>query len=251
MLSEIISTAREYEQRLPRLSYPQEFVPPLASYLDCALHSPDSTPAMVQKLCEEAVAHQYASVFVNPIYVTHARHYIGSSGVHVGTVAGFPLGGFPTQAKLAETKIYLDMGADEIDMVIPVGMLKSGEYQYVLDEIQQMGEVVHEKGGLLKVILEMVLLTRFEKIIGCLISKYAGADFVKTSTGFSTGGATVEDVELMRRVVGPSNVMGVKAAGGIHTLDDVMRMINAGANRLGTRLAKDVLKEYQQSQSSG
>lgn len=249
MLSEIVSKVREYEKSLPALPKSEPFHPPLSSYLDCALHSPESTPAMVEELCSKAREQHYASVFVNPIYVTHARQYLDGSGVHVGTVAGFPLGGFPTRAKVAEAKIYLEMGADEIDMVISVGMLKTGEYQYVLEEIQQMAEVIHGKGGLLKVILEMVLLNRFEKIIGCLLARSAGADFVKTSTGFSSGGATVEDVELMRRVVGPPDVMGVKAAGGIHTLDDVMKMINAGANRLGTRLAAEILEEYQQSQS--
>lgn len=245
-LSEIISTARQFEVALPPLPPFTPLDRPLASYLDCAIHDPDSTPAMIEKLCLEAKQNQIATVFVNPIYVPLTKRLLDGSGVHVGTIAGFPLGGFPTRIKLEEAKFYLSEGADEIDMVLNVGMLKVGEYQFILDEIEQMAEVVHDRGGLLKVILEMVLLTKFEKIMGCLLSKAGSADFVKTSTGFSKGGATVEDIDLMRRVVGPSDVMGVKGAGGIRSLETALKMIHAGADRLGTRLATQILQEYQQ-----
>lgn len=241
---EITQTAQQYETALPPLPLIKPLERPLASYLDCAIHDPDSTPAMVEKLCEEAKQNQIATVFVNPIYVSLTKRLLEGSGVHVGTIAGFPLGGFPTRIKLEEAKLYLSEGADEIDMVLNVGMLKAGEYQFILDEIRQMADAVHQRGGLLKVILEMVLLTRFEKIVACLLSKAANADFVKTSTGFSKGGATVEDIDLMRRVVGPPDEMGVKGAGGIRSLDTALQMINAGADRLGTRLATQILQEY-------
>lgn len=250
ILSEIVTIAEVYEKRLPPLSHTPSFKPPLAAYLDCALHSPDATPEMVQGLCREASENKYASVFINPIYVTLAKKSLEGTGVHVGTVAGFPLGGFPTDTKVYEARNYVNAGADEIDMVMSVGLLKAGDYQYVLDDIRSVVDVVHPKGGLVKVILETVLLNQQEKITACLISKAAGADFVKTSTGFSKGGATAEDIDLMRRVVGPEEAMGVKAAGGIHTLDDVMKMIQAGANRLGTRLGGDILIEYQSDRSS-
>jgi deoxyribose-phosphate aldolase len=128
-------------------------------------------------------------------------------------------------------------------------MLKGGEVEHVYEDIRQVAEVVHNRGKLLKVILETAVLTRYEKILACLVSKAAGADFVKTSTGFSKGGATVEDVDLMRRVVGPPKEMGVKAAGGIHRLDDAMRMLNAGANRLGARVAVEIIEEYRRSEA--
>mgnify|MGYP001128903538 CR=1 FL=1 len=244
-IEKIIKKADQYVMNLPPLPHIPPVKSNLASYLDCALHAPDAIPAMVQKLCAEAAENYYATVFINPIFVPLAKQSLEGTGVHVGTVAGFPLGGFPTDTKVHEARSYVNAGADEIDMVMSIGMLKAGEYQYVLDDIRQVVEVVHPEGSLIKVILETALLNRKEKIIVCLICKAAGADFVKTSTGFSTGGATEEDIDLMRRVVGPEDVMGVKAAGGIHTLDDVIRMIHAGANRLGTRLAADILKEYQ------
>ncbi len=238
----------QYIQKLPPLPPIHPLHKPLSAYIDCALHYPDATPRMVEDLCAEAIELQFATVFVNPIFVPLVKHLLVGSGVHVGTVAGFPLGGFPTETKAYEARSYIDAGADEIDMVMSVGMLKAGEYQCVMDDIRQVAEVVHDKGGIVKVILETVLFNQREKIIGCLICRAAGADFVKTSTGFSKGGATAGDIDLMRRVVGPTDEMGVKAAGGIHTLDDAMTMINAGADRLGTRLGAKILKEYRQSQ---
>jgi len=249
-IGEISEITDHLVRNLPPLPPIHPLHQPLSSYIDCALHYPDATPAMVENLCAEAVENHYATVFVNPIFVPLVKRLLGGSGVHVGTVAGFPLGGFPTETKAFEAGSYIDAGADEIDMVMSIGILKAGDYQYVMDDVQQVAEVVHSKGKLIKVILETVLLDQREKIIGCLICKAAGADFVKTSTGFSSGGATAEDIDLMRRVVGPTEEMGVKAAGGIHTLDDVTKMINAGADRLGTRLGAQILNEYHQAQQS-
>ena len=249
-LAKTLKTAQEYENTLPPLPPIHPLNKPLSKYLDCALHNPEATPAMVETLCAEAAENHYATVFINPIFVSLTKRSLEGSDVHVGTVAGFPLGGFPTEIKTQEAGSYIDAGADEIDMVISVGMLKAEEYPYVMDDIHQVVEVAHSKGGLVKVILETVLLNKREKIIGCLICKEAGADFVKTSTGFSKGGATAEDIDLIRRVVGPAEEMGVKAAGGIHTLKDVMVMINAGADRLGTRLGAKILEEFRQTQHS-
>ena len=249
-LSGILKTANHYLKVLPQAPPIHPLNKPLSKYLDCALHNPEATPAMVEALCAEAAANQYATVFINPIFVAQVKGLLLGSGVNVGTVTGFPLGGFPSEIKVQEAQFYMDAGADEIDMVISVGMLKAEAYQYVMDDIHQVVEVVHSKGGLVKVILETALLNRREKIIGCLICKAASADFVKTSTGFSKGGATAADIDLMRRVVGPAEEMGVKAAGGIHTLSDVMVMINAGADRLGTRLGAQILEEFRQTQHS-
>jgi len=243
-ISEIIETATKYHHDLPPLEQPIVFKPPLSKYLDCALHDPAATPDRVKKLCDDAIENHLATVFINPIFVPLVKERLSGSGVHVGTIAGFPLGGYPTEIKVKEASLYLEQGADEIDMVMSVGMLKAGAYQLVMDDVRQVVDTVHASGGLCKVILETCLLDKFEKIIACLICKEAGADFVKTSTGFSTGGATIEDIDLMRRVVGPEDQMGVKAAGGIHVLNDALSMIKAGANRLGTRLAVGILEEY-------
>jgi deoxyribose-phosphate aldolase len=242
-ISQLLEKAEQYSQALPALPCKPVLNAPLSSYLDCALHDPAATPDRVRKLCDDAIEYHYATVFVNPIYTSLVKECLEGSGVHTGTIAGFPLGGFPTEIKITEAKAYLDAGADEIDMVMDVGMLKAGEYDFTFEEIHQMAETVHAQGGLMKVILETCLLEKDEKIISCLICKEAGADFVKTSTGFSTHGATVEDIDLMRRVVGPQSEMGVKAAGGIHSLAETMAFINAGANRLGTRMAKEILDE--------
>jgi deoxyribose-phosphate aldolase len=246
-ISQLLEKAEKYSQSLPAQPCKPVLKAELSAYLDCALHDPAATPNRVHQLCEDAMAYHYATVFVNPIFTAQVKKTLTGSGVHTGTIAGFPLGAFPTQIKVTEAKTYLDAGADEIDMVMNVGMLKAGEYDFVFEEIHQMAETVHAQGGLMKVILETCLLERDEKIISCLICKEAGADFVKTSTGFSKSGATVEDIDLMRRVVGPASKMGVKAAGGIHTLAETLALIEAGANRLGTRMAKEILEEAKQA----
>ena len=242
-ISQLLEKAEQYSQSLPALPCKPILKAELSAYLDCALHDPAATPDQIRQLCEDAVEYQYATVFVNPIFTAQVKKALAGSGVHTGTIAGFPLGAYPTQIKVTEAKAYLEAGADEIDMVMNVGMLKAGEYDFIFEEVHQMAETVHAQGGLMKVILETCLLERDEKIISCLICKEAGADFVKTSTGFSKSGATVEDIDLMRRVVGPESEMGVKAAGGIHTLAETRAFINAGANRLGTRMAKEILDE--------
>jgi len=248
-LKHLLDTAKAYEEQLPPNPAMGTRQQPLASSLDIALHNTEATPAMIEALCADAVKFKFATVFTNPVFLPLVKGALEGSDVNVGSIAGFPLGAFPTHIKVEEARSYIEAGADEIDMVMAVGMLKGGEVEHVYQDIRQVAEIVHERGKLLKVILETAVLTRYEKILACLISKAAGADFVKTSTGFSKGGATIEDVDLMRRVVGPPEEMGVKAAGGIHSLDDAMRMINAGANRLGARVAVEIIEEYRQSKA--
>lgn len=190
----------------------------------------DATKEAVEKVCREAVEYGFMSVCVNSFYTSFVREQLKGSGVKVCTVVGFPLGQMSTRAKAAETEIAVEDGADEIDMVINVGALKDRDYETVREDIQQVKKAC--KGALLKVIIETCLLTQDEKRKACELSKEAGADFVKTSTGFSTGGATPEDVSLMRSVVGDS--MGVKASGGIRDRQTAEKMREAGASRLGT-----------------
>jgi deoxyribose-phosphate aldolase len=245
-LIDLIKTAECYQKSLPPKPLVSDLDKPFASYLDYALHKPDATPMMIEQMCAEAVKYRFATVFTNPLFIPLVKRSLEGCDVNVGSIAGFPLGAFPTKIKMEEARSYIEMGADEIDMVMAVGMLKAGDFQFVLSDIRQVAEVVHGHGKLIKVILETALLTRYEKIMACLISKAAGADFVKTSTGFSKGGATVDDVDLMRRVVGPPEEMGVKAAGGIHSLEEALAMIKAGANRIGAGSAVRIIQEYQE-----
>jgi len=201
----------------------------LAAMIDHTLLKPDAKQQDVEKLCAEAAKYRFASVCVNPGWIKLCREKLSGSGVMVCTVVGFPLGATSTNAKLCETVQAVADGADEIDMVINIGALKSGNLQYVEDDIRQ---VVRAAGGkTVKVILETSLLTDDEKTTACRISKNAGADFVKTSTGFGGGGATAKDIALMRRTVGPD--MGVKASGGVRDLETARAMIAAGATRVG------------------
>lgn len=190
----------------------------------------DATKEAVKKVCREAAEYGFMSVCVNGFYTSFVREQLKGSGVKVCTVVGFPLGQMSTRAKAAETRIAVEDGADEIDMVINVGALKDGDYETVREDIRQVKEAC--KDALLKVIIETCLLTQDEKRKACELSKEAGADFVKTSTGFSAGGATQEDVSLMRGIVGDS--MGVKASGGIRDRQTAEKMLKAGASRLGT-----------------
>ena len=198
--------------------------------IDHTLLKQDATPEQIVKLCEEAKQFDFMSVCVNPAYVPLAAKCLEGSSVKVCTVIGFPLGMNLTRTKVEEAELAIKEGADEIDMVINVGMLKAGHDQYVEEEIRELKAVAGQK--VLKVIIETCLLTDEEKVRACLASKNAGADFVKTSTGFSTGGATVHDVALMRKTVGPE--MGVKASGGVRTHEDLLAMVEAGATRIGT-----------------
>lgn len=202
----------------------------VSGYVDHTLLKPNATQEEVAKLCEEAKAYCFASVCVNPSYVALCARLLAGSGVKVCTVIGFPLGSTTPTVKAIEARDAIANGADEIDMVINVGALKSGNDAYVKDDIRAVREAT--RGKVLKVILETSLLSKEEKVRACRISSEVGADFVKTSTGFSTGGATVEDIRLMRETVGPR--MGVKASGGIRDADTAKAMISAGATRLGT-----------------
>jgi deoxyribose-phosphate aldolase len=203
----------------------------LARMIDHTLLKPEATPDEVRVLCEQAREYGFATVCVNPLYVPLVAQELEGSEVGICSVVGFPLGATPTATKLAETEGALQQGATEIDMVIPIGLLKTGEADYVQREIAALADLCHDYDAHLKVIIEAVLLTDEEKVTACELSRKAGADFVKTSTGFAKGGATVEDVALMRRTVGPD--VGVKAAGGIRNYESALEMIEAGANRIG------------------
>lgn len=202
----------------------------IASYIDHTLLKPESTESQVVQLCKEAAEFKFASVCVNPTWVETAAAELADSGVKVCTVIGFPLGASTPETKAFETTDAISKGAGEIDMVLNVGALKSGNTAHVKKDIEAVVNAAKGK-AIVKVILETCLLTDEEKATASRISKEAGADFVKTSTGFSTGGATVEDVKLMRQTVGPD--LGVKASGGVRSLEDVQAMIDAGATRIG------------------
>ncbi len=201
-----------------------------AKLIDHTLLKPNATKEQIHHLCEEAMEHGFCSVCVNPAFVPYCAEVLKDSDVKVCTVIGFPLGANETEIKVAETRLAIAHGADEVDMVINVSALKDGEDEKVENEIRALREA--SEGKILKVIIETCLLTDEEKVRACILAKNAGADFVKTSTGFSTGGATVEDVALMRKTVGPE--MGVKASGGVRSHDDLVAMVKAGANRIGT-----------------
>lgn len=203
----------------------------LARYIDHTLLKPEATPDAVVQVCREAVTYHFAAVCVNPVFVPLVAKELAGSDVAVCSVVGFPLGATSTASKVCETELAVAKGATEIDMVIPVGLLKAGKITEVREDIAAVAAACHGQGAILKVILEAVLLTNDEKVTACKLCQEAGADFVKTSTGFSTGGATAADVALMRKTVGPD--MGVKAAGGIHNYEEAMAMIEAGATRIG------------------
>ena len=198
----------------------------------------DAQEADIIKLCDEAKEHHFASVCVNPNYVSLCKERLAGSDVKVCTVIGFPLGQTTTTAKIDETKDAIFEGADEIDMVINVSWIKDKRYDKVLYEIQRLKRYCHDR--ILKVILETCLLSDEEIVKACEIAKKAGADFVKTSTGFSKGGATVHAVELMRKTVGSD--MGVKASGGIKTKEDMVKMVEAGASRIATSSGVELVK---------
>ena len=205
--------------------------PSIAALIDHTILKPEATRDDVVKICREARQYGFASVCVNPYWVPLVRAELAGSAVKVCTVVGFPLGATSTEAKVAETAVAVRVGATEIDMVINIGALRSGDRDAVRQDIRQVVRTAHEAGAIVKVILETALLDDAQKAAACTLAKQAGADFVKTSTGFSTSGATAHDVALMRGVVGPE--MGIKAAGGIRTLSDLRAMTAAGATRIG------------------
>jgi deoxyribose-phosphate aldolase len=212
----------------------------IAALIDHTLLKPEATSADIRKLCAEARQYGFASVCVNPYWVSLAAGELAGSGVKVCTVVGFPLGASATDVKSFETGLAMSEGAQEIDMVLNVGALRGGNNDAVRDDIAAVVETAHLGSAIVKVILETALLAKEQKIAACLLAKQAGADFVKTSTGFSTAGATVEDVALMRRTVGPE--MGVKASGGIRTLDDLQNMVAAGATRVGASASVKIIE---------
>jgi deoxyribose-phosphate aldolase len=212
----------------------------LAKYIDHTLLKPEATNDQIAQLCFEAKKYHFASVCVNPSNVPLCTELLKGSDVKVCTVIGFPLGATTTDAKVYEAQDALRKGATELDMVINIGALKAGDTETVANDIREVVATGHKAGALVKVILETALLTDEEKTIACLLSKEAGADFVKTSTGFSSAGATVHDVELMRNAVGPN--IGVKAAGGIRTREDAEAMVAAGATRLGASAGIKILQ---------
>ncbi|MFT7486948.1 MAG: deoxyribose-phosphate aldolase [Candidatus Paceibacteria bacterium] len=203
----------------------------LGAKIDHTLLKPDATAEQVDELCEEAIRNRFASVCVNGTWVQRCAEILQGSGVLVCTVVGFPLGACTPEVKAYEARRSIENGACEIDMVLNVGALKSGRDELVERDISGLAEVCHRLGARLKVILETCLLTDEEKVRACVIAKRAGADYVKTSTGFSSGGATLEDIALMRRTVGPA--MGVKASGGVRDTAGAQAMIKAGATRIG------------------
>lgn len=214
----------------------------LNKMIDHTLLKPQSSKEEILKLCEEAKAHDFKSVCVNPFWVSTCKKALEGSDVLVCTVIGFPLGANTTQCKVDETKDAVANGALEVDMVLNVGLIKSKDFDAAKEDIAQVAKAAHDGNALLKVILETCLLTKEEIAQACLLAKEAGADFVKTSTGFSTAGAKVEDVELMRQTVGEE--MGVKASGGIRDWKTAQEMIAAGANRLGVSAGIAIMEEY-------
>jgi deoxyribose-phosphate aldolase len=211
----------------------------VAHMIDHTLLKPDVTPDQIAQLCFEARKYEFASVCINPGHVALSASLLQGTKVKVCTVIGFPLGASAPEVKAFETETALRDGATEIDMVINIGALKGKDHTLVAQDIAGVVRVAHAANALVKVIIETALLTEEEKVAACLLAKEAGADYVKTSTGFSGGGATVEDISLMRRVVGPA--MGVKASGGVRDYDDARHLVDAGATRIGASAGVKIL----------
>lgn len=220
--------------------------PQLAKMIDHTLLRADATQSEMAKLTEEAKQYQFASVCVNPGWVAYAAEQLQGTGVDICTVIGFPLGASTSETKAFETKDAIAKGATEVDTVINISALKDGKDDYVEQDIRVVVEAAAGK-ALVKVIIEACLLTDEEKVRACQAAVRAGADFVKTSTGFSTGGATPEDIALMRRTVGPD--VGVKASGGVRSLKDMQKMIEAGATRIGASSGVKIMQGGQSTSS--
>jgi len=242
-LKQILDLAGSYELELPVTPTPLQAPRggEIAAWIDHTLLKPEATTAQVERLCREARENHFATVCVNPAYVPLARGLLRDSGVGVCAVIAFPLGASLPDDKAYEARRVIENGAVEVDTVINLGALKSESYGLLLNDVLFVSQAVHEHDARVKVIIEAALLTRREKILACLLAHAAEADFVKTSTGFGPGGATLEDVNLMRRVVGGG--MGVKAAGGIRTYPEALAMIAAGANRIGASAGVSIVNE--------
>lgn len=234
---EIIATGAQRVSASEKLT---RIDPTIAALIDHTILRADATKADILKVCREARKYSFASVCVNAYWVSLVAAELAGSPVKVCTVVGFPLGATTTESKIAETESAIRVGAQEIDMVINIGALKSGDLETVKQDIKGVVDASHRGGAIVKVILETALLDDNQKATACSLSKLAGADFVKTSTGFSTAGATAHDVALMRSIVGPG--MGVKASGGIRTLDDLKNMAKAGASRIGASASVKIVE---------
>ncbi|HXO60819.1 MAG TPA: deoxyribose-phosphate aldolase [Candidatus Acidoferrales bacterium] len=213
----------------------------VAALIDHTLLKAEATRNDIERICREALQYRFASVCVNSVFVNQVSEALRNSPVKTCVVVGFPLGANLPAVKLDEARVALEQGAQEIDMVIHIGALKAGDDAAVRSEIESLSRLVHERRAILKVIIETALLSEEEKVRACRAARDARADFVKTSTGFSTSGATLGDVELMRCEVGGE--MGVKASGGVRTLDDLMNMVDAGATRIGTSNGVKIVQE--------
>ena len=218
----------------------------LARMIEHTLLKPETTTHEIEKLCEEAKQYCFMSVCINPSYIKLCARILNNTDVIVCTVVGFPLGATSSAAKVFEAEQAIKDGACEIDMVMNIGMLKSGDYEYVQQDIAAVVNAAHRYGALVKVIIETCLLTDEEKVKACMLVKQAGADFVKTSTGFAKGGATISDIILMRKVVGPE--FGIKASGGISSREQVLALIANGANRIGSSASVRIVSDYNNHQ---
>jgi deoxyribose-phosphate aldolase len=212
----------------------------IARIIDHTLLRPEATAADIRNVCQEAIKYNFASVCVNPYWVPLVASELAGSEVKVCTVVGFPLGANATAIKVGETENAIRAGAQEIDMVVNIGELRGGNYDAVKQDIQAVVNAAHQGGAMVKVILETALLDDNQKTVASTLAKLAGAEFVKTSTGFAAHGATVHDVELMRKAVGAE--MGVKASGGIRTLEDLQKMVAAGATRIGASASVKIVE---------
>jgi deoxyribose-phosphate aldolase len=215
----------------------------LARTIDHTLLKPEATADQISVLCREAIAYHFAAVCIHPTYVALCREQLEGTDVKIATVVGFPLGATLPEVKAYEAQRVIAVGASEVDMVLNVGALKGGDYELVYRDIGAVVQACHARSALLKVIIEAALLSTEEKVAACTLAQTAGADYVKTSTGFGPGGAKVEDVALMRRTVGAE--MGIKAAGGIRTYADALAMIAAGATRIGASAGVKIVQEAQ------
>lgn len=222
------------------LSTPLDSPQAVASLIDHTLLKPEATQDDIAQVCSEAREFGFATVCINPYWVRFAAGRLAGASARVCTVVGFPLGANETHPKIAEAQLALDQGAAELDMVQNIGALRSRQLDLVRDEIASLAQLAHSRGAILKVILEACLLTNDEIVAACRLAAEAQADFVKTSTGFSRAGATLEEVALMRRTVGES--LGVKASGGIRTFEALQQMVAAGASRIGTSSGVSILR---------
>jgi deoxyribose-phosphate aldolase len=236
------------DQELPSALVLQEpFDVELAKMIDHTLLKPDATKSEIEKLCFEAKFYRFASVCVNPTFVKLCVRILSGSRVKVCSVVGFPLGASSSMVKSIEAEQAISDGAREVDMVMNIGMFKSGDFEYVENDIQSVVKVAHRQGVVVKVIIETGLLNDEEKVNACLLAKKAGADFVKTSTGFSKGGATESDIALMRKAVGSD--IGVKASGGIRSQEQARALIASGANRIGASASVIIVTEEKRTSS--